>query len=1044
MNKLREINKDEIDFIVNSIRNISYPKIDIYDAIFENIRNNIVDQLRGKLIVPSKKYLENLRDEILKFMITGRVENESFKGIQASHTINNFTNQTMLHAKRGQGGAKTYVSAFDTIKSNVKFNKEPKVSIVYTFTKTRYNFEDIGRIFIPLFTNVLFSEIIYEFMVINKDDDDKISYDWYDDIEVPKLNYDKIFMRIFLKKDVLYEMKITRNEILNSLNDSSNGLFTAIVSPTIIGLIDIYPNPRELRKSNLFKQERSILNDEFMVMMFLSGTFAPNFTAIQISGIDGVKYVQPMTVKISSCLNRETLINEQEGIWEIDWDQVTATNSGIFFEDVEKLFEPLGVLPVVYDNIPDKMFFLHWPYNFSPLSLVKVSRFSEYFRESQEEKNGWKVYYEIPNDMTINQEKNILQDIFFVLYPRSKLTFDYENGWTLIEVQDKSKEVEPILKIQNFLNVIGENDELSYMEITSNNFISILSHDQIDMRKTHTNNSRLTVDCLGTEAYRSMFIRSTSSLLLASGKEFNSRHIELIVDHLVMHGFITPVSIIGTEGQRLGPFVESSFQEADKILNKAAEFGRTDNINTPSAFITIGKKGNYGRDYARSIGKPIVGSKEEIDIFMNYQNQNDTEYYFELKENDKSPFDKTVDLMTENVRNKEVFRSLFLTTRTTSSRPLIRNFKDIKSQFPSIITMKSPIFSNFIRFCTLSIVRFITERHDRRQGNIINLVFSEQYYIPNISTLFSDFKHINIVFNKDFKEEDIKPLLKKNDILLIWEGVTTLKDEILDDDKNYIIVFKQDINGIDEQGFELARELKNFLGDTTILFSSCLQINPRKDEEIIRKMQIQYNWTVALKPVYSNLTYIVPRFNDKKNIYNLTDLPENSRFSMKSDYEDGSFQYFVGDVVLIPYIPFGNFTSFLHTKAETFDYQYKFYQKTMTYYNLFERPYIYHDNSHSDKNLGFDHCNDCSLENWIWEEYLKFTKSKKSVKSLVQTIHFGQGGRSDFKKQGHGYFFNPPFQLERINKIFETPSYNKIIRESEELNILPDNRTISL
>jgi len=39
------------------------------------------------------------------------------------------------------------------------------------------------------------------------------------------------------------------------------------------------------------------------------------------------------------------------------------------------------------------------------------------------------------------------------------------------------------------------------------------------------------------------------------------------------------------------------------------------------------------------------------------------------------------------------------------------------------------------------------------------------------------------------------------------------------------------------------------------------------------------------------------------------------------------------------------------------------------YYNTIDRSLVYHDNPNANQKLGFCHCNDCALENKIWEEY---------------------------------------------------------------------------
>lgn len=1043
--QMREITIDEINYVLDIFKNEAYADIDVYNALYQNIRNHIIETLRGKMIYPTKKYLDELRDKLYEQFVTARIHNETFVGIISAHSLSKSTTQLILHSKRGQGGNKSYLNSFDIIKGNVKFNKNPKISLVYTFTKIRHKFDDIRRIFTPLFTNVNFSEIVYEYMIINKDDikenDQDFDMSWYEDMEAPEVPYDNIFIRLFLKKDVIYEMKISSSTIENSLKDISNGLFIPVVSPMSIGIIDIYPVPSQLRKINEFKKRT--LSEDFLAMMFLSGTFVPRFDTIHISGIEGVKYVEPKKIRISSFINSELLIDETKNHWEVSWDQITARNSGVFFEDIEYLFEPFGVKPKAYPHIPNKFFFRHWPFSVSPLSIVKLSQFSEYFRESERNDKGWRVTYEFPVDNTMNetQRYDLIFDVMSIIYPESDFKINLSKNFVNVELkgEDVDKDKDPLVIIQDLVNVIAEHDELVYMEITSTNLISILAHDQVDMRKTYTNNSHLALDSFGIEGYRNMFIITTSDLLLASGKEFNSRHIELLVDHLVMNGFVTPISIIGVEGQRLGPFVESSFQEADKILNKAAEFGRTDHLNTPSAYLTIGKKGNYGIDYARSIGKPIVGSKRDLEIFEKYQAENETERYFALMDQDIPEIDKVINVMTENIRNKELFRSIFMTTRNTVTRPVIKDFVDIRSQFPSVIVMKTPTFSHYTRRNTMSIIRFLSEFHNKR-GNDIHICFAEDEY-PPITSLFPLLKHMIFIFSDTITEKQIS-YDKKIDRVVEWKGNETEfdEDDFMDNDFNYIFIVREKVT---DNNMEIPEIMRDLFDHKDILFSSCLRIASNNDEEILRKMGVQYNWTEILLPRQANLTYVVPRFNNKKAIVDIEDLPTNPRFSWKNDYLEGGFQYFTGNIVIVPWGQFGNLSSFLHTDAVFYDYQFKDYQKRMTYYNNFERPYVFHENKHADSRIGFDHCNDCTLESWIWEQYIKYSKSKKTVKQYVKDL---QPKVTSFKMHGHGYFFSPPYPLELIKDLYQKPDEDveSFIMEQRESDMVPGNRTVNL
>src|SRR5690606_26668622 len=63
------------------------------------------------------------------------------------------------------------------------------------------------------------------------------------------------------------------------------------------------------------------------------------------------------------------------------------------------------------------------------------------------------------------------------------------------------------------------------------------------------------------------------------------------------------------------------------------------------------------------------------------------------------------------------------------------------------------------------------------------------------------------------------------------------------------------------------------------------------------------------------------------------------------------------------------------------------YEGKMFAYNVILRSLCFAENPNADLSIGFDHCNDCSLENNIWSEYItKFKILNTSVTSYVKQV----------------------------------------------------------
>src|SRR5690606_31277961 len=114
---------------------------------------------------------------------------------------------------RGQQGAKTYVSAFDTIKEYVKFKAELKENIIYTFLKERIEYEKAFRRYVPMFTQVNLSQILLNYTLYDlnriEEPPDMSWYQDYFEMGGKRPDDDRIFIRMTLDKDMIYSMKIT-------------------------------------------------------------------------------------------------------------------------------------------------------------------------------------------------------------------------------------------------------------------------------------------------------------------------------------------------------------------------------------------------------------------------------------------------------------------------------------------------------------------------------------------------------------------------------------------------------------------------------------------------------------------------------------------------------------------------------------------------------------------------------------------------------------------------------------------------------------------
>ena len=170
-----------------------------------------------------------------------------------------------------------------------------------------------------------------------------------------------------------------------------------------------------------------------------------------------------------------------------------------------------------------------------------------------------------------------------------------------------------------------------------------------------------------------------------------------------------------------------------------------------------------------------------------------------------------------------------------------------------------------------------------------------------------------------------------------------------------------------------------------------------------------------------------------------------------SNYEKKKFEYLDGKIYLQAWAGphstetrligrLDNEGKIIKKTYDTLEYEQKLY-----YFNTISRSFGYFANSYGDKRLGFDHCQDCALENKIWEYYNTFvtqTNIKTGIKTLNEVTRRSLFIPGKHNPQIiHGYMFNPDrkWYEDRIKSLNLplTIQYNIPNREQEHLE--PEN-----
>ena len=198
--------------------------------------------------------------------------------------------------------------------------------------------------------------------------------------------------------------------------------------------------------------------------------------------------------------------------------------------------------------------------------------------------------------------------------------------------------------------VNGEYKQISQyvLETDGTNFLEVMNHPAVDGRRVLSTHPHDIHENLGIEATRSTLLNEITDLFEEAG--VNYRHIGLLVDVMTRTGRLMSADRYGINKNDIGPLAKASFEETEKILLKAAQFGEIDPITGVSANIMMGQPIRGGTSFAQILldeaalmrlmeGLPPLkeGEEEEDDEEAPTDEQIDNEIY----ETDDDPCSST-------------------------------------------------------------------------------------------------------------------------------------------------------------------------------------------------------------------------------------------------------------------------------------------------------------------------------------------------------------------------------------------------------------------
>jgi len=145
----------------------------------------------------------------------------------------------------------------------------------------------------------------------------------------------------------------------------------------------------------------------------------------------------------------------------------------------------------------------------------------------------------------------------------------------------------------------GKYEEITQyvLDTDGSNFQDIINHPYVNGNAVLSSHVHDIYENLGIEAARATLLNEITNLFAdAGGVDF--RHLGLLCDWMTRVGKLLSVDRYGINKQDIGPLAKASFEETEKILLKAAQFGEVDPIKGVSANIMTGQTIKGGTNFS--------------------------------------------------------------------------------------------------------------------------------------------------------------------------------------------------------------------------------------------------------------------------------------------------------------------------------------------------------------------------------------------------------------------------------------------------------------
>jgi len=220
-------------------------------------------------------------------------------------------------------------------------------------------------------------------------------------------------------------------------------------------------------------------------------------------------------------------------------------------------------------------------------------------------------------------------------------------------------------------------------------------------------------------------------------------------------------------------------------------------------------------------------------------------------------------------------------------------------------------------------------------------------------------------------------------------------------------------------------ELFKSINDMTFISDIRTSVDPAlaypSDFDIVWNSSMMFNWITVLQPLMTMLKFRPLYFNTEFIDKSMPDFELSKKYGIDFIEAWKHKKYIMPKSKLYIQAWAGRTSSELRMwisksdLANLIEYDSNDIESAVFYFNNVDRGLCYHINNNSNEEYHFCHCNDCALENNIWENYInKYAKNKNVIDFVIK---LGEITRRPLNKVHPNVIFNKTPNISKFVKV---------------------------